>query len=74
MLYLSGNELSGCIPKDLKDIPYNDLAALELPFCDDSQESSDKAALVTLYNSTDGPNWATSTNWLSDRPLESGTA
>jgi Leucine-rich repeat (LRR) protein len=25
--------------------------------------------LVTLYNATDGPNWAQNTNWLSDKPL-----
>ena len=68
-LYLSGNELSGCIPEDLRDIPYNDLAALELPFCDAVAGSPGRAALVALYNSTDGPNWATSTNWLSDRPI-----
>ena len=30
---------------------------------------TDRAALVSLYNATDGPNWATSTNWLSDEPL-----
>ena len=31
--------------------------------------SSDRAALVALYNATDGANWANNTNWLSDRPL-----
>ena len=31
--------------------------------------ASDRAALVALYNATDGPNWSTSTNWLSDKPL-----
>ena len=32
--------------------------------------SDDRAALVAIYNATDGPNWSTSANWLSDRPLE----
>ena len=32
--------------------------------------STDRAALVALYNATDGPNWANSTNWLSDRPQD----
>ena len=59
----------GCIPEDLRDVPSNDYSALDLPFCDSTAESLDRAALVALYNSTDGPNWATSTNWLSDRPL-----
>ena len=31
--------------------------------------SADKAALVALYNATDGPNWDNNRNWLSDRPI-----
>lgn len=30
---------------------------------------SDRAALVALYNATDGPNWTRSQNWLSSAPL-----
>ena len=33
------------------------------------ENSRDREALIALYNSTDGPNWRVSTNWLSDRPL-----
>lgn len=29
----------------------------------------DREALVALYNSTNGPNWTNSTNWLTDAPL-----
>ena len=29
----------------------------------------DRAALVALYNATDGPNWEYNANWLSDAPL-----
>ena len=29
----------------------------------------DRAALVALFNSTDGPNWVNKTNWLTDAPL-----
>ena len=32
-------------------------------------ENPDRAALVALYNATDGPNWVDNTNWLSDAPL-----
>ena len=32
--------------------------------------SGDRAALVALYNATDGPNWVDNTNWLTDAPLE----
>ena len=31
--------------------------------------SPDRAALVALYNATDGPNWVDNTNWLTDAPL-----
>ena len=29
----------------------------------------DRAALVALYNATDGPNWNNNTNWLTDAPI-----
>ena len=29
----------------------------------------DRAALVALYNATDGDNWYLNTNWLSDEPI-----
>ena len=29
----------------------------------------DREGLVALYNALDGPNWTTSTNWLTDEPL-----
>ena len=35
----------------------------------ESDASTDKAALVALFNATDGPNWANNRNWLSDRPI-----
>ncbi len=31
--------------------------------------SEDRAALVALYNATDGPNWIDNTNWLTGAPL-----
>ena len=31
--------------------------------------ASDRAALVALYNATDGPNWENNTYWLSDAPI-----
>ena len=33
------------------------------------QASTDRAALVTLYNATDGDNWTNNTNWLSSEPI-----
>ena len=31
--------------------------------------SADRAALVVLYEATDGPRWVNSENWLTDAPL-----
>ena len=31
---------------------------------------SDREALVALYNATDGPNWHSRDNWLSDMPID----
>ena len=33
------------------------------------EPSTDRDALIALYNATDGPNWTVSTNWLSSGPL-----
>ena len=30
---------------------------------------TDREALVALYNATDGPNWETNENWLTDAPI-----
>ena len=40
-----------------------------------AQTTSDRDALVALYNATDGPNWTypnwiRNHNWLSDKPLD----
>ena len=32
-------------------------------------ENPERAALVALYEATDGPNWVNNTNWLTDAPL-----
>ena len=32
--------------------------------------SLERAALVALYNSTDGDNWTDNTNWLTDAPID----
>ena len=65
-LWLAGNQWTGCIPAGLRDMPMyrNDFRILGLPFC-----VADRAALVALYNATDGPNWTNNANWLTDKPL-----
>ncbi len=32
--------------------------------------STDRAALIALYNATNGPNWSRKTNWLSNQALD----
>ena len=36
---------------------------------EDEDSAEDRAVLVELYNATDGANWRTNTNWLSDEPM-----
>ena len=73
-LFLSGNLFTGCIPGDLRNVadgdpnndPDNDLGDLGLPDC----AALERAALVALYNATDGANWTDNSRWLSDEPLD----
>lgn len=46
---------------DIKRIAFNDEKALI--------DSVERAALIALYNATDGANWTNNTNWCSDKPL-----
>ena len=62
-LYLADNRLGGCLPEIWRDIEDNDLDEVALQFC------SDRDALVTLYEATNGDNWLENRNWLSNRPL-----
>ena len=73
-LRLEGNQLSGCVPAKLLDVPANDVASLGLPSCATPQPTAgdvntDRAALVALYNATNGSSWQDNTNWLSNQPL-----
>ena len=45
--------------------------AVEITIIDDDEapDNPDRAALVALYEATNGANWTNNTNWLSDRPL-----
>ena len=48
---------------------FTGLAGLVTASDQTAAEDTDRAALVALYNATDGPNWTNSTNWLSDAPI-----
>ena len=67
-LFLSDNQLTGCIPAGLRNGRTHDLDDLGLPDCG-TAVVGDRDVLVALYNATDGPNWVRSDDWLSDRPI-----
>ena len=62
-LYLSDNRLTGCVPGVWQDVEENDLDEVDLPIC------TDEVALIALYEATDGDNWLSNQNWLSNRPI-----
>ena len=68
-LRLQGNQLTGCIPAGLREVPDNDLDELGLADCASGDTATDRAALVALYNATDGGNWHNNRNWLSNAPM-----
>ena len=69
-LSLAGNNFTGCIPNALGDAWSNDLSELGLSFCAlHASDPADRAILEAFYNATDGPNWSTTTNWLTNQPM-----
>ena len=76
VLTLSGNRLTGCIPAALRARANHypaDLSDLDLPSCEAAPAAgtteADRAVLETLYRATDGANWHSNDNWLSDAPV-----
>ncbi len=61
-LVLEGNQLSGCISDFLYDLG-GGVSKCPTP------ATSDREALLALYNATDGPNWERNDNWLSSEPI-----
>lgn len=59
----------GCIPARLFQISDNNLDQLGLPSCDPNPQAIERAALVELYNATNGAEWTNKTGWLSDAPI-----
>ena len=55
-----GRDVSICNPEE-SDVSF------DAP--DATSAAPDRAALIALYNATDGPNWTNNDNWLSDEPL-----
>ena len=57
---------------DTAALPFSILieADPEAPLPVDPEVAADRAALVALYEATDGPNWTNNANWHSDQPLD----
>ena len=70
-LHLWENQLSGCIPPELFKAPRSSFDYLGLPTCNlGGTVEGDRAALIALFNATDGPNWVRGKRgWGTDAPL-----
>ena len=70
--YTSGQMMSD-VPAGASDTG-NIVIQDEIPLGDTPPEpnsaAGDRAALVALFNATDGVNWTNTTNWLTDAPLD----
>ena len=58
-----------CVPPAAAFRAWLDGIAVHEGAGDECTPISDRAALVALYEATDGPNWTNSENWLTDSPL-----
>ena len=56
--------IKSCLPKGLSNVPIIESGEEPVEVC------GSRAALTALYSATDGENWVTDENWLSDRPLQ----
>ena len=70
-LYIEGNQLSGEIPPNLLDIAGLIIMALwgNQISGDVPEHAAETTFLTTLYNSTDGVDWAENENWASAEPV-----
>ena len=82
-LWLAGNQLTGCIPTELRGMSENDLASVDLPFCDDLRDScatgnavpdaANNPGLVSdcyvLLSARDTLEGNSSLNWSAETPI-----
>ncbi len=60
------NQFTGCVPDELRYLRHDDFYKQGLSFCGTPAISNeDRDALVALYQTTGGPDWRNSENWLS---------
>ena len=79
-LYLADNQLTGCVPDGLRDVPNNDIERLGLPFCSEhpcvtggAVEDATNGGLVsdcaTLLAAQDVLSGTAALNWSADTPI-----
>ena len=69
-VYVRDNQFDGCIPDAWQQSEANDFNDVNITYCGFNPAfPTDRAALVELYNSTNGHEWRNNENWLSDLPL-----
>ena len=73
-LVLWGNQLSGCVPEGLRDVPDNDLANLGLPFCGtECDQAANNPGLVSdceeLLAARDILRGTATLNWSASTPI-----
>lgn len=71
ILHLEDTQLIGCVAAHLRDVRGISVPQPGLAFCPVGvpTPSANRAALVALYEATDGANWNNNTNWLTERPV-----
>ena len=56
LLYLSGNQLTGCVPAGLRDVEYSDFAQLGLDFCTSGiydRDNDGEISITELFDAID---------------------
>jgi len=61
--------VAACTDESVVDPPAAYVASDSEPNAMAAAQASDRDILVALYEATDGPNWTSSDNWLTDAPL-----
>ena len=67
---IGGTQLCASEDEEFQAWLMNVLPTNDVYTCEEYVVPGDRDVLVELYRATDGPNWKSNSNWLSDAPLE----
>ena len=65
----TAQEALKALPEEAREVLEGTECVPPLFVVDAETDDIERAALVAIYNATDGPNWVDNTNWLSDAPI-----